>query len=317
MSPAVPAFLLPLVKFTPCFQLGAVREALARREESVPHLIAALDWATDHPEEALDSDFMLHTYALHILGELREPTALPAVLRHFQSPKADDLVGDDLAADGPGILAALAGRNLEPIDPLITNRKADGFARGAGLRALGIATLNGTLTRDDLAAHIDRLLPILKGDNPGYHWDALASLIADFRLPSFRPTLRDFFHKGLCDPMFCPLADLERQILRPFDPESYEMRREYRPYGGAVASMQDWHCFQPDPDDIPGWKRPREITSHTATPSASFAFFPPALDEVEGDFAEDPALPLPKTGRNDPCPCGSGKKFKKCCGTLL
>ena len=21
-----------------------------------------------------------------------------------------------------------------------------------------------------------------------------------------------------------------------------------------------------------------------------------------------------KTGRNDPCPCGSGRKFKKCCG---
>ena len=24
--------------------------------------------------------------------------------------------------------------------------------------------------------------------------------------------------------------------------------------------------------------------------------------------------PEPKVGRNDPCPCGSGKKFKKCCG---
>ncbi|HOY00415.1 SEC-C metal-binding domain-containing protein [Zoogloea sp.] len=23
---------------------------------------------------------------------------------------------------------------------------------------------------------------------------------------------------------------------------------------------------------------------------------------------------LPKFGRNDPCPCGSGKKFRKCCG---
>ncbi|WP_175418759.1 SEC-C metal-binding domain-containing protein, partial [Escherichia coli] len=22
----------------------------------------------------------------------------------------------------------------------------------------------------------------------------------------------------------------------------------------------------------------------------------------------------PQFGRNDPCPCGSGKKFKKCCG---
>ncbi|MGH9545975.1 MAG: SEC-C metal-binding domain-containing protein [Terriglobales bacterium] len=23
-----------------------------------------------------------------------------------------------------------------------------------------------------------------------------------------------------------------------------------------------------------------------------------------------------KIGRNDPCPCGSGKKYKKCCGAL-
>ena len=31
-----------------------------------------------------------------------------------------------------------------------------------------------------------------------------------------------------------------------------------------------------------------------------------------------PAKPVgekkPKIGRNDPCPCGSGKKYKKCCG---
>ena len=25
----------------------------------------------------------------------------------------------------------------------------------------------------------------------------------------------------------------------------------------------------------------------------------------------------PKVGRNDPCPCGSGKKFKKCCGAKV
>ena len=25
--------------------------------------------------------------------------------------------------------------------------------------------------------------------------------------------------------------------------------------------------------------------------------------------------PGPKVRRNDPCPCGSGKKFKKCCNT--
>ena len=30
----------------------------------------------------------------------------------------------------------------------------------------------------------------------------------------------------------------------------------------------------------------------------------------------DPTVPL-KAGRNDPCPCGSGKKFKKCCARYL
>jgi SWIM/SEC-C metal-binding protein len=25
----------------------------------------------------------------------------------------------------------------------------------------------------------------------------------------------------------------------------------------------------------------------------------------------------PKVGRNDPCPCGSGKKYKKCCGRTI
>ncbi|WP_245439754.1 SEC-C metal-binding domain-containing protein [Microvirga aerophila] len=27
-----------------------------------------------------------------------------------------------------------------------------------------------------------------------------------------------------------------------------------------------------------------------------------------------PAPTFGKVGRNDPCPCGSGKKYKKCCG---
>ena len=40
-------------------------------------------------------------------------------------------------------------------------------------------------------------------------------------------------------------------------------------------------------------------------------FFTEDTDEVEEE--DQPAATL-KPGRNDPCPCGSGKKFKKCCG---
>jgi preprotein translocase subunit SecA len=37
----------------------------------------------------------------------------------------------------------------------------------------------------------------------------------------------------------------------------------------------------------------------------------------EANEAVSRAQPIrsgPKVGRNDPCPCGSGKKFKNCCG---
>jgi hypothetical protein len=41
------------------------------------------------------------------------------------------------------------------------------------------------------------------------------------------------------------------------------------------------------------------------------------LSDVIADL-QDPAPPLAarrqKVGRNEPCPCGSGKKFKPCCG---
>ena len=34
----------------------------------------------------------------------------------------------------------------------------------------------------------------------------------------------------------------------------------------------------------------------------------------DGSLAKKPASAGKKVGRNDPCPCGSGKKYKKCCG---
>ena len=34
----------------------------------------------------------------------------------------------------------------------------------------------------------------------------------------------------------------------------------------------------------------------------------------DADASNTPAKAAPRIGRNDPCPCGSGKKYKKCCG---
>jgi len=49
------------------------------------------------------------------------------------------------------------------------------------------------------------------------------------------------------------------------------------------------------------------------------AAFADALDDEDldddGYYPDTYVRPEPKVGRNEPCPCGSGKKFKKCCGS--
>ena len=46
--------------------------------------------------------------------------------------------------------------------------------------------------------------------------------------------------------------------------------------------------------------------------------YEPVTKDLDNDDFAPVAAPIinsgPKIGRNDPCPCGSGKKFKKCCG---
>lgn len=46
---------------------------------------------------------------------------------------------------------------------------------------------------------------------------------------------------------------------------------------------------------------------HTA-----FSFRVPSCECI--DFVEQAKIPAQKVNRNAPCPCGSGKKYKKCCG---
>jgi preprotein translocase subunit SecA len=38
------------------------------------------------------------------------------------------------------------------------------------------------------------------------------------------------------------------------------------------------------------------------------------FDPSEGPVKQEPVKVGPKIGRNDPCPCGSGKKYKQCHG---
>ena len=57
--------------------------------------------------------------------------------------------------------------------------------------------------------------------------------------------------------------------------------------------------------------------------SSGMSFVPPPMGVQQGSQSQavggppqtrQPMMAEKKVGRNDPCTCGSGKKYKKCCG---
>ena len=97
------------------------------------------------------------------------------------------------------------------------------------------------------------------------------------------------------------LADLYEDQGR--HKEAAETRRHQ-----ADASASATHASSKSPGQTtPMDPRPGEVTMEDLPSRAS----PPAI----GGERWESAPPKTKVGRNEPCPCGSGKKFKKCCGT--
>jgi preprotein translocase subunit SecA len=55
-------------------------------------------------------------------------------------------------------------------------------------------------------------------------------------------------------------------------------------------------------------------SAYAAQQQAALAAHQQAQMAQEGEVVKTIRRETPKVGRNDPCPCGSGKKYKKCCG---
>ena len=61
-----------------------------------------------------------------------------------------------------------------------------------------------------------------------------------------------------------------------------------------------------------------EYLKHTMYSSATILYcsnaFAAVFDVISAPQEEQTIAVTQKVGRNEPCPCGSGKKFKNCCG---
>ena len=76
----------------------------------------------------------------------------------------------------------------------------------------------------------------------------------------------------------------------------------------AISDEREWEMVLDDEEDDEFMEAMDEFLGGLSSDE---------LDSLLGWVPEPYVNPYAGIGRNDPCPCGSGKKFKKCCGKNL
>jgi hypothetical protein len=279
----------------------ALISADAHREALVGPLLEALEGGIADPRGASEQDASLFSHALYLLAKWREPRAYPYVIRWLSLPEEGpfDLAGDIVTQDGARILAGVCDGDLEPIKALILNRQAHEYGRSAGVSALALLAAWAEVPR----AHIiDSLLWLAREGlerEPGAVWDALAFASADIEALEIFAELRRAYDDGLVNSQSIERSELDEVEAMPRGTMVRQTRQHHRPIDDVAVASAWWDRHQPDedaddllPPDRDDWDDEKDGDAETAEPYRAPA----------------------KVGRNEPCPCGSGKKYKKCCG---
>jgi hypothetical protein len=303
------------------FEREAVDAAVAQREEITPGLLHILEELLEDTE-AFDpeGDRMAHLYACYLLAQFREPRAYPLLVRIAQLPTdvLDLLFEDFIAGDFGSVLASACDGDLTGIQSIIENEAADEWARGAAIRALAMLVGAGLKSREEVLAVFATLYrgKLVRDAKNETIWSELVASTSDLYAEELIEEIRQVFAEGLADPGYVGLTEVERDLAKGKERVLAELAAN--PHSqlitDTVKSFAGWACFTENggnsPDDSGG-------DDFDGDPYAEDFDAPYLYDFEGGPVWASPSLPIrrewPKIGRNDPCPCGSGKKYKKCC----
>ena len=88
--------------------------------------------------------------------------------------------------------------------------------------------------------------------------------------------------------------------------------------GLMIPVLSLYHEHDEDPEMRPGpigpERREQIIVGMAVGIVGAYRYFRLHRQHAAGGYTSEPRSNTPKIGRNDPCPCGSGKKYKRCCG---
>jgi hypothetical protein len=280
--------------------VDALESADAHRPVLVQQLLHVLERCVTDPDTTSDEDAQLFCYALYLTAKWRETRAYDLVVRWLCLPEAVStrLSGDVLTQDGARILAAVCDGDLEPIKRLVLSRDPDEYSRGIAVAALALLSVWGEVPRDHILDYFAWLAREGLEREPSYVWSALAAESADIEAVAIFPELRRAYDEGLIDPRTIGRAELDEVEASPRGNLLERMKDRYPPIDDVAAATSWWARFG------------KPASSRLAEELAALA----AAGDFDDDGPQEPYRAPVKVSRNDPCPCGSGKKYKKCCG---
>ena len=303
----VPKVIEGLTTHTERFPWKAMRAALAQRDAVIPELLKALEAVANNPAEyALRQDYMLHLFAMYLLAQFREKRAYAPIVKMFStSGETPFELAEDVVCDGlTNILASVYDGDPAPLQSLVEGEAVNEFVRSAALGTFTTLFHSGQMSRDQVVEYWRSLFHGRLERKPAMPWATLVSEAANLPAPELLEEIRQAFADGLVFPDYCSLADIESDLANP-KPGRFD---RYALIEDAIDEMEWWDAFHPQRD----WAE--------KTPTQSPPEPEPELWPVDDSILPDPpsdGTRMPwaeKPGRNDPCYCGSGKKYKKCCG---
>jgi len=241
--------------------------------------------------------------ALALLAEMRCAEALPLCLDLLRLPeeRVESVLGDVIADGLSRLLASVGGGSMKALQEVVRDPGLYEFCRVAALEALAGLTLAGEWPREALTGFLQDLFESRTDDDFSEVWFGMVSIAETFRLRELGPAIRTLYAEGRVLPAQNRLESVEDALaMDPSRPDPVETQ-----FLGQIERVEDEEWWLVGA----GGEYPRDEEDSEDDTRRE----PDGLAERSGAGAARPVRSAPKTGRNDPCPCGSGKKYKKCC----
>jgi hypothetical protein len=292
----------------PTLPRASMRWALDNWEEAASCFVRLLDdyaSGVGRSEEAMQALFFI----IHLLGEKREATAFRPLCRLLHDAEAtEDILGDATTETLRDVLISTFDDDPSSLMAVIEDPEADQFVREAALIAMAYLTRSGGIPDADMRRYLLHLRMEMRPQAESQVWVGWVTAVAHLGYVDYVSEVKQLFRRGFVGRWVMRIDHFHGDLRRTLDdPEGMAgfAHDQVAPFADPIGTLSTWYAFS---------EQRRHEDARWAADRASRE----RLEVDDGDTLviddDEPHInPLRHVGRNDPCPCGSGKKFKKCC----